>query len=603
MYEELLNLPEGTGRLGTMVAIDDLRKEAESMKAARAAKEAELQELRASTAELFGRALEAEGRDEEAVEAAKTMWKRNPHDAALVIAGCSVEEAVSAARGCNQYKHKPDCPEADGAGGATETEPKNQDFTELKKDFEAADQKVRNAISRIYDLQQEKEKIPNKAFSETVDRFNAIKKKQIDLEIKTLQKERDDAIEERDRIAGSIRELLTESRSQTKKALEDVKSAHEPSIEELLVGDLVQAAGCNQYKHKPGCPEADSTEHSNDRSWADKSNYTKLKSTIDTAKKARERYNESPSQENSDFLSTATARVKKYAESLISENKKIFDRLNKEGMSKQDDYELGERRPYSVLIDGQRSYSNFIGAANYLKNNASGERVEEALRDIETSAKELADLDAELTKILDSHNKKTDITRAAHEPSLEDMLVGDLVQAAGCNQYKHKPGCPEADGGSDDNVYYSDVVYYGEGEKAKSWKDASYASFQKVCSGKDLDIVSRQVKKDAFNFAKKHKEDVVTDIFVPSTSSLGNNKYRVDVRVWKNTPYNAQGTYNDAILHQIREERYDLEDQLIKTGEMLKSLKDSGEDELEESIKEKQKKISARIKELEKISR
>lgn len=303
MYEELLNLPEETGRLGTMVAISDLIHETERLEAARAAKEAELLELRAQTAELFGSALEAAGNDEGTVSAAKAMWERDPQTAAQAIAGCSIEEAVSAAR------------------------------------------------------------------------------------------------------------------------------------------------GCNQYKHKPGCPEEDSTEHSNDRSWADKSNYTKLKSTIETAKKARERYNESPSQENSAFLSTATARVKKYAESLISENKKIFDRLNKEGMSKQDDYELGERRPYSVLIDGQRAYANFIGAANYLKNNANGERAEEALRDIETSAKELADLDAELTKILKSHNKKDDEAKASHEPSIEELLVGDLVQAAGCNQYKHKPGCPEAEGG------------------------------------------------------------------------------------------------------------------------------------------------------------
>ena len=300
MYEDILNLPEETGRLGTMVAISDLIHEAERLEAARAAKAAELLELRAQTAELFGSALEAAGNDEGTVSAAKAMWERDPQTAAQAIAGCSIEDAVS-------------------------------------------------------------------------------------------------------------------------------------------------AAGCNQYKHKPGCPEADSTEDSEDRSWADKSNYTKLKSTIATAKKARERYNESPSQENSAFLSTATARVKKYAESLISENKKIFDRLNKEGMSKQDDYELGERRPYSVLIDGQRAYANFIGAANYLKNNANGERAEEALRDIETSAKELAALDAELTKILKSHNKNDDEAKATHEPTIEDLLVGDLVQAAGCNQYKHKPGCPEAD--------------------------------------------------------------------------------------------------------------------------------------------------------------
>lgn len=113
-------------------------------------------------------------------------------------------DLVEAERGCNQYKHKPGCPEAEGSSGAKD----KKQYKALQKDFETADQKVRDAISRLYDLQQEKRKIPNKTFSETVDKSNAIKKKQIDIDIKTLQKERDDAIEERDRISRALREAI-----------------------------------------------------------------------------------------------------------------------------------------------------------------------------------------------------------------------------------------------------------------------------------------------------------------------------------------------------------------------------------------------------------
>lgn len=127
MYEELLNLPEETGRLGTMVAISDLIHEAERLEAARAAKEAELLELRAQTAELFGSVLEAAGNDEGTVSAAKAMWERDPQTAAQAIAGCSIEEAVSAARGCNQHKHKPGC-DAENNSSDTESSSKTKEI-------------------------------------------------------------------------------------------------------------------------------------------------------------------------------------------------------------------------------------------------------------------------------------------------------------------------------------------------------------------------------------------------------------------------------------------------------------------------------------------
>lgn len=158
MYEDILNLPEETGRLGTMVAVSDLIEEVETLDAARAVKEAELLELRAQTAELFGSALEEAGHDEEAVTAAKAAWLRDPETAAQAIAGCSIEEAVRAA-GCNQYKHKPGCPQADGGSagdvvnyGDGEAKLKNKEA--IKKNFEKLRQEV-------YDIEDEFMKYSN----------------------------------------------------------------------------------------------------------------------------------------------------------------------------------------------------------------------------------------------------------------------------------------------------------------------------------------------------------------------------------------------------------------------------------------------------------
>lgn len=142
---------------------------------------------------------------------------------------------------------------------------------------------------------------------------------------------------------------------------------------------------------------------------------------------------------------------------------------------------------------------------------------------------ETYDLDAEILLAANPYRIPTD---------------ADLVEAErGCNQYKHKPGCPEAGGSGG----AATPIYYNNDGKTKSWKDASYVSFQKVCTDEDFDACSEQLKKEAIKFADEHADEVVADIFAPKSTKLGDNKYGVEVKVWKHTPYNAAGTHKEAI--------------------------------------------------------
>ena len=54
---------------------------------------------------------------EETIQAARRAWANDPEAAAQALLGCSAEELfITALRGCNQHKHKPGCPDADGGG-------------------------------------------------------------------------------------------------------------------------------------------------------------------------------------------------------------------------------------------------------------------------------------------------------------------------------------------------------------------------------------------------------------------------------------------------------------------------------------------------------
>ena len=56
--------------------------------------------------------------NEETIQAAREAFKRDPETACRAMLDCSSEELfVQALKGCNQYGHKPGCPDADGGGG------------------------------------------------------------------------------------------------------------------------------------------------------------------------------------------------------------------------------------------------------------------------------------------------------------------------------------------------------------------------------------------------------------------------------------------------------------------------------------------------------
>lgn len=61
--------------------------------------------------------------NEETIQAARAAFKRDPETACQAMLGCSAEEMfVTALRGCNQHKHKPGCPDAEGEHKAAANE-------------------------------------------------------------------------------------------------------------------------------------------------------------------------------------------------------------------------------------------------------------------------------------------------------------------------------------------------------------------------------------------------------------------------------------------------------------------------------------------------
>lgn len=125
MFEELLDIPEGAGQFEALEALSSLREDVAAAKACCAQKKEELLHLREQTAELVAAQLAEAGADEDYVQAAKAMWLQAPHSVSQAI-GIEVlqganpyktstsDDLVEAERGCNQYKHKPGCPEAEG---------------------------------------------------------------------------------------------------------------------------------------------------------------------------------------------------------------------------------------------------------------------------------------------------------------------------------------------------------------------------------------------------------------------------------------------------------------------------------------------------------
>ena len=76
--------------------------------------------------------------NEEQIKAAREAFKRDKETACQALLGCSAEEMfVTALRGCNQHKHKPGCPDANGGGGSS------ADFERILKGYAAKSPEAR----------------------------------------------------------------------------------------------------------------------------------------------------------------------------------------------------------------------------------------------------------------------------------------------------------------------------------------------------------------------------------------------------------------------------------------------------------------------------
>ena len=68
---------------------------------------------------------------EETLQAAREAWKNDPEAACMALLGKSSEEVfIEALRGCNQHRHKPGCPDADGSGEGGANKESKPKFTE-----------------------------------------------------------------------------------------------------------------------------------------------------------------------------------------------------------------------------------------------------------------------------------------------------------------------------------------------------------------------------------------------------------------------------------------------------------------------------------------
>lgn len=99
--------------------------------------------------------------NDEFLQAARKAWRRDPESAAVAILGVSAEtlfcEAVKAARGCNQHKHKPGCPDA-GHEGSGSTEKKSETPEERTKRIVVG--AIKNAKSTLEELNKKVGKPP-----------------------------------------------------------------------------------------------------------------------------------------------------------------------------------------------------------------------------------------------------------------------------------------------------------------------------------------------------------------------------------------------------------------------------------------------------------
>lgn len=251
MFKEL-ELSETDSVLAAYNAVCELVEDTERLQAACAAKEAELAELRAQTAELFGARLEAEGADVDAVTAAKAMWQHDPQSVARATLGCDFAKAANP-YGCNQYGHG--FREPHGAAGGRGQ--KTFDFfgETVDREREKANTLLEKSMKNFKDAYEERKKAEEE-YNKSANWKEASEK--WDRAEENLVKQAREARKQRAEIRKRYKNFeLNESDD---KLIDDILKGYDDdevkssrTLEEMLEDEEVAAAnpyGCNQYGHE-----------------------------------------------------------------------------------------------------------------------------------------------------------------------------------------------------------------------------------------------------------------------------------------------------------------------------------------------------------------
>lgn len=163
------------------------------------------------------------------------------------------------------------------------------------------------------------------------------------------------------------------------------------SAEELFITAL---RGCNQHKHKPGCPDADGSTENQDNSWASKwglkSDAEKLASYEVGLKKAEKKAEETGKYEDVEIVKQYRQKTAKYKKKIARTVINEIDAMYNDIHSKLQNKGTEEFRKVGVNIaDAAASYSNARSAALFIEKNPSSERWKAALSDMKKGSDEL----------------------------------------------------------------------------------------------------------------------------------------------------------------------------------------------------------------------
>ena len=166
------------------------------------------------------------------------------------------------------------------------------------------------------------------------------------------------------------------------------------SAEEMFVTAL---RGCNQHKHKPGCPDASGAKSDSGSSWAErwlsKSDEEKLKAYENDIKKYEDKVKKTGDYNDFTTLKTMRGKAarlrKKIAGSVLSE----IDDMYREVRSIHEKNGTEFLRNAGVnIIEADNGFSRARGAALFAESNPSSERWGEALADMKRGSEELREV-------------------------------------------------------------------------------------------------------------------------------------------------------------------------------------------------------------------